>query len=230
LPGRVVGECRAVLESWCRGAAGGWLGVDLGRRCQGQAQHQGERRPSEKVVHCSKSSEAPSRQSRSANARATDARAPSGLAWRPQSVRCFVEDAPGRPRGSSEQAQTARGRLLSSLPEETTPSGRCSQAASSSRRPSTRCTCPTARHRRGRAARRDGPAAHPHGRATCGAEPPWPRPSSGVSATIRHAAGAVRLGCPTRPRSRAWPRRPHPERGAAPRAAATTRCESFSRR
>ena len=155
-----------------------------------------------------------------------DARTPSGLARRPQRVRCFVGDAPGRPRGNSAPEQ---GR------QETRPTrdsaalvrmAACSAAASSSRSRSTGCTCrirhgdhrhwahqDRARHADDRRAREQ----HGEQRPSCEG-PLLTLPFPHRSDRSHSLAGT------------AWQPRPQPERGAGRQATQAARYEWFSQR
>ena len=161
-----------------------------------------------------------------ARARAGDARALAGLPRRPQRVRCFVEDAPGRPRGSSapeQEGQRTRPKRGLVVLERM---AACSAAASSSRSRSTGCTC---RIRHGvrrhwahpkRARHADDRRAHAqHGQQRPSYEGPL------LTLPFPHRSDRSHSLAGT-----AWQPRPQPEPGAGRQATQATRYEGFSRR
>jgi len=144
------------------------------------------------------------------------ARAPSDLPRRPHRVRCFVEDALGRPRESSGpelENQGTRSRRDPAAPQRT---ASCSTGASSSRsRRNTGCTS--------RSCRRD---VRPSVRNVHGGRG---RQRTCDGASLR-SLRSTQPRCP-RPRlDTAWQRRPRRARGAALQALSTAKDERFSRR
>lgn len=104
LPGLVVSEGRRVAQRSCRAGRVGRVG--LGGRDERKAHEDGQRHPGGFLFHFRSNL---NRRRWSADARA-DARAPSGLARRPQWVRWFGEDALGRPEQSSKAERRGGGK------------------------------------------------------------------------------------------------------------------------
>jgi hypothetical protein len=227
LPGAVLGEGGFVAQGprWRRGV--GRVKALLRARQQRKARRHCWRQPLEKLVHRWKSPKSPTSHS-SAGPRAADARASSGLSKRPQWVRCFEEDAPGRPRESSVQGRRSqetrrtRGRAALECRRRRSP------AAPQSRTRSTGCTCPGSIRHGGAATRRHGRAARAHVRLQRehvrghGREREHGRRPRGPSS----AAG---FPCPRRTARTTWRLPSHPGRGAARPGSPGARCAGVSR-
>ena len=159
-----------------------------------------------------------------ADARATGARARAGLARRPHWVRCFVVDAPGRPRESSAPERRGRGRRPKKGRSASGGMAACSARASSSRSRSTGCTWRIRRsggrwYREFRPRARHAGGLRVDGQQRPGNEGPPVQPTLEQWGYLRRSKAGT-----------AWRRPAHPEREEAPQATPGARYEGFSQR